>query len=69
MSISHYPKCHQFCLFDEGKIMEHRAHCEQSTAMQPKLAHSEEKSSEWNNLQKESVNLHAHSSRVGAGAV
>ena len=49
--------------------MEHRAHCEQSTAMQPKLAHSEEKSSEWNNLQKESVNLHAHSSRVGAGAV
>ena len=31
--------------------MEHRAHCGKSTAMQLKLAHLEEKSSEWNNLQ------------------
>ena len=51
MTISHYPKCHQLRLFDEAKIMEHWAHCEKSTAMQPKLAHVEETSSEWNSLQ------------------
>ena len=51
MSISHYPKCHQLhvCVFDEAKIMELRAHCGKSTAMQLKQVHLEEKSSEWNN--------------------